>query len=190
MLITISTITDHHLVLLYFIVLTDLFLMRLFSGDDPSVTEENFQLMPPFSARVLISTFFSWSQLAISVWFLQFLWWVFTLCVPSAGVPHFCRPSLDLDIFLGSFILISALHKQHSWWGQPAGCCNLFFTPCYVKLHRAGLVDVWKMLLTACSHGHWGFQLHRLPYPQWAKGLETRKCFAIGREGRRKWVQE
>lgn len=74
MLITISTVTDHRLVLLYLILLTELSLMLLFSGDDPSVTERNFQLIPLFSARVLISTFFWWSQLAISVLFLLFLW--------------------------------------------------------------------------------------------------------------------
>lgn len=37
MLITISTTTDHHLVLLYLIVLTGLSLTLLLSSDDPSV---------------------------------------------------------------------------------------------------------------------------------------------------------
>lgn len=58
-LITISTVTDPPLVLLYLIVLTEISLMLCFFGDDPPVKGGNFQLMSPFLARVLLSTLFS-----------------------------------------------------------------------------------------------------------------------------------
>lgn len=56
MLITISTITDHSLVLLY---LTEFSLMLLLSDDDPSVIGGNFGRERSHKLRVLLSTLFA-----------------------------------------------------------------------------------------------------------------------------------
>lgn len=49
------------------------------------------------------------------------------------------------------------------------------------------------MLLTACSHLHWGFQHHRLADPEGTTVGKTKKWFAIGgtsSKGKRKGVEE
>lgn len=170
--------------------------MLLVSSAGPSVTGAELSPYAPLFCQSHPFHPFCCSQLKAQpletpVWSLQFLWWALFSRVPSAGAPHFCSPSLDWDVFLETCTLISALPVQAafpawmaSWLLQPS------LTPCYVNLLRAGLVDVWKMLLTACSHLHWGFQLHRRADPQWAAVGKTRKWFAVGRERRRKGVEE